>query len=264
MGEFSNPESYELWMGRWSARLAPAFVGFANPPPGGNLLDVGSGTGVLSRQLLDNDDEATVVGIEPAESYVSYSRARLQNPRVRFERGDAMSIPFENDAFDASLSLLIIQELSNAPQAVKEMRRVTRPGGVIAASQWDFGQGMPMLNLFWQAAQEVVATDDARQAAANGQASDYPNGDALVELWKSAGLANVSAEIHEIQMSFASFEDYWAPFLTGITPTSSYARSLSETKIHALKDCLRGKILDKAGDGSFTLVARAWSVRGHS
>ena len=126
MGEFSNPEDYELWMGRWSARLAPAFVSFANLTKGGKFLDVGSGTGILAAALLTGVENARVIGIEPGESYVAYSRARFPDDQLSFEQGSAMDIPFADEQFDGTLSLLILQELTDAPKAVREMCRVTR------------------------------------------------------------------------------------------------------------------------------------------
>ena len=94
MVEFSNPAAYELWMGRWSRVLAPSFVTFANLPRGARLLDVGSGTGALSVALRESVTESTVVGIEPAEAYVSYSRENISDDRLCFEVGDALDIPF--------------------------------------------------------------------------------------------------------------------------------------------------------------------------
>jgi len=120
MTDFSNPEAYERWMGRWSARLAPLFVRFAGLEPPGRYLDVGAGTGVLARAIADEFGDAEVVGIEPAASYVDHARARLRDPRFRFELGDAQAIPFDNDSFDAALALLLLQEMPDAPMAVGE------------------------------------------------------------------------------------------------------------------------------------------------
>ncbi len=110
MTDFSNPQAYERWMGRWSACLAPLFVRFAGLGSPGRYLDVGAGTGVLARAIADEFGDAEVVGIEPAASYVDHARARLRDPRFRFELGDAQAIPFDNDSFDAALALLLLHE----------------------------------------------------------------------------------------------------------------------------------------------------------
>lgn len=262
MGGFSNPEAYELWMGRWSARLAPAFVNFADLPEGGRFLDIGSGTGVLAAALLAAVEDARVIGIEPSNSYVAYSRARVPGQRASFEPGDALDIPFPDQQFDATLSLLILQELTDACKALDEMRRVTRLGGIVAASQWNFENGMPMLALFWDAVTETLGTNHAREAAANCMKVDCPDAKALARLWRQAGLVEVETRLQEIEMAFESFEDYWAPFSSGVTPTSSYTQELAEDDRNAIQDCLRRKVVGQAADHGFTLTAQAWVVRG--
>lgn len=262
MAEFSNPDLYDFWMGRWSARLAPAFVDFADLPKGGRFLDVGSGTGVLAATLLARVDGAAVVGVEPAPNYVAYSRERMRDERLRFEVGDALDIPFADESFDGALSLLILQELPDALKAVRGMQRVTRPGGTVAASQWDFAAAMPMLSLFWDSAMEVVGTDATLAAAADCMEVDYPDAQALQCLWQEAGLVEVETKAQEVTMAFTSFEDYWAPFLSGVTPTSSFAGKLSGDQRAALMARLRHKVLGAGPERPFTLAARAWSVRG--
>ena len=262
MMEFSNPAAYELWMGRWSRLLAPSLVIFADLPRGVRLLDVGSGTGALSVALLEGVAGSTVVGMEPAEAYVSYSREKISDDRLRFDVGDALDIPFNDDSFDATLSLLILQELSDAPLALREMRRVTRPGGSVVASQWDFAKGMPMLALFWDTVLEVAASEAARQTAADCMEVDYPDEFALRSLWQKTGFVEVETERHEVDMTFASFEDYWAPFFTNVTPTSSYAGNLGTDQVAEIKSRLREKIVGEAPDRSFSLHAHAWAVRG--
>jgi SAM-dependent methyltransferase len=262
MPAYSNPQAYERWMVRWSVRLAPLFVRFAGLESPGRYLDVGAGTGVLARAIADEFGDAEVVGIEPVASYVDHARARLRDPRFRFELGDAQAIPFNNDSFDAALALLILQEVPDAPMAVGEMRRVTRSGGCLAASQWDFRRGMPMLSLFWEAVQEVIPGERTRREAARRVSPDYSDEGALARLWEMAGLARVETAGLEIAMDFASFDDYWSPFLGGATLTSSYAATLPDDVRQRLAARLREKVLGDGPDRPFSLSARAWAVRG--
>jgi len=262
MTDFSNPQAYERWMGRWSARLAPLFVRFAGLEPPGRYLDVGAGTGVLAGAIGDEFGDAEVVGIEPAAAYVDHARARLRDPRFRFELGDAQAIPFDIDSFDAALALLLLQEVPDAPMAVGEMRRVTRSGGCVAATQWDFRRGMPMLSLFWEAVQEVIPGERTRREAARRVSPGYSDEGALARLWEQVGLAEVEAVGLEIAMDFTSFDDYWSPFLGGATPTSSYAATLSDEVRQRLAAHLREKVLGDGPDRPFSLSARAWAVRG--
>ena len=262
MVAFANPQAYELWMGRWSERLAPAFVDFAGLEPGGRYLDVGAGTGVLGRTVVERFGAAEVVGIEPADSFVAYARDTHRNPRLRFLVGDAQAIAFADDGFDGALALLILQELPDAPLAVTEMVRVTRRGGTVAASQWDFHNGFPFLSHFWAAAQEVLPEKIAREEAASRVPQGFSDSDALARLWTEAGLVQVETAALEIQMDFVSFDDYWYPFLGGASPTSSYAPALPEETRRALEARLRRRCLGGGPDRPFTLPARAWAVRG--
>lgn len=119
-----------------------------------------------------------------------------------------------------------------------------------------------MLSLFWEAVVETVDNEAARGAAAECMVVDYPDEDALSHLWEDAGLVEVETQTLDVQMEFAGFEDYWAPFLSDVTPSSSYAGRLSEGKRAALKDCLRQKIMGQEPDRPFALPAHAWAVRG--
>lgn len=259
---FSNPAAYEIWMGRWSRLLAPSFVTFADLTRGARLLDVGSGTGTLSLALLENDAGSEVIGIEPAEAYVSYCREMICKDRLRFEVGDALNIPFEDDSFDATVSLLILQELPDAVLALREMRRVTQPGGLVAASQWDFAKGMPMLALFWDTVLEVAPGEAARKAAQDCMVVDYPDEIALQKLWRKTGLVDLRTERQKIQMEFASFEDYWRSFFTNVTPASSYAARLEADEVSEIEKRLRKRTIGDVSDRSFSLQTSAWAVRG--
>lgn len=262
MAGFSNPDAYEQWMGRWSRRLAPEFVRFAAPPFGGRILDIGCGTGALDAALLAALPHASIVGIEPSAAYIAHCRERLRDQRLHFETGDANAIPFEDDSFDASLSFLVLQEIADATKAVSEMCRVTRAGGCVALSQWDFDNGLPMLACFWQAAIDVVDDDRTRRAAAEVMKVDYPDETALRRLWELSGLVDVRTRTLELEMTFESFEDYWMPFRSGVTASASFAETLPLEKQLALEERLRHALGVGASGGSFRLPARAWAVRG--
>ena len=127
---YTNPGAYDRFMGRWSTRLAPSFIGFAGVRDGQRILDVGSGTGSLSRALLAVG--AKVVGVDPVVDYVSFAKEAVRDARVEFKVGVAEALPFPEESFDAALGLLILQDLTEASRAVREMARVTRRGGTVA------------------------------------------------------------------------------------------------------------------------------------
>jgi ubiquinone/menaquinone biosynthesis C-methylase UbiE len=262
MSEFANPEAYELWMGRWSARLAGPFAEFTALPPGGRFLDVGCGTGALVVSILRRDPGATVVGVEPSTAYVTHCRGRIRDGRASFESGNAMALPFDDDSFDGTLALLILQEIPAPGLAVEEMRRVTRPGGRVATCQWDFADGLPMFTGFWEAVLETVDDDAHRALAARVTEVDYPDAGALRRLWEDSGLVDVEVEPLEVTMEFAGFEDYWGPFTSGVTATSSVAGNLDAEMRRILEENLRRKLLGDGRDRPFSLPARAWAVRG--
>src|SRR5262245_23687078 len=105
---FANAEAYEQFMGRWSRLMAPQLVDFANVPDEGQLLDIGSGTGSLSFEIIQSKKKARAVGIDPSKEFVAYANGRNPNPdRIRFETGDARHLPFPDATFEASLSLFV-------------------------------------------------------------------------------------------------------------------------------------------------------------
>lgn len=259
-GVFTEASGYEQFMGRWSRKLAPLFWRFAHVRDGARVLDIGSGTGVLAFAIAAATRRSEVVGIDPSRTYVDFAASRTGNARVQFQTGDAQKLTFANGAFDASVSLLVINFIPDARKALAEMRRVSKPGGVVAAAVWDYPEGMRMLRVFWNAA---VALDPA---AARWDEKNMPfcrRGE-LGHLWREAGLREVRETELRITLEFRSFDDYWAPFLQGQGPAGSYAAGLSEEKRSALRNRLRKELLGSRPDGAFRMKARAWAVRGVS
>lgn len=255
---FFNAEGYERLMGRWSRRLAPHLLEFAGINDNDHILDVGSGTGSLAMAVVDATLHPEVVGIEPSAAYVEYARKRTADPRVLFDVGDAQNLPYPDASFDKSLALLVINFIPNARRAVAEMRRVTRPGGMVAAAVWDYSEGMTMLRTFWDAA---VALDLAAEPRHEGH-MPYCRKGQLSALWTARGLLQVEETGLVIQLDFASFEDFWQPFLTGQGPSGSYVTSLPRDRQSALRERLRKELLGTKPDAPFTLQARAWAARG--
>jgi SAM-dependent methyltransferase len=262
MPAFSKPEAYGRWMGRWSEHLAPKFVRFAGLAEGRRVLDVGAGTGVLGRAIGKLISQVEVIGVEPSEEYVEFARAHCQDNRLSYEVGDAQGLPFPDDSFDASLALLILQEVPDAKKVAREMRRVTRPGGLVAACQWDFRDGLPMLSLFWESVREAYPDPKVRQETIKRTPHVYSDPESLTRLWSLAGLRYVETLELDISMSFASFDDYWRPFLSGATLTSSYAATLPDSIRENVVRVLRKRLIGSGPDKPFALPARAWAVRG--
>ena len=253
------PESdgYERFMGRWSRRLAPQLVRFALVNEADAVLDVGCGTGALSGAAAAIPF-TRVTGVDPSLSYISHAEKELGGARVRFELGDALALRFCDATFDRTLSLLMLNHLPDPAAGLREMIRVTRPNGIVAAAVWDYGNGMEMLRIFWDEANALDPTIGARDQ----RQMPVSRPGELTALWQGYGLQNVEERSLTIDLSFSSFDDFWQPFLFGQRPAGVYAASLSGPASRALRSRLRDRLLMGRLDGGFTLRARAWAVRG--
>ena len=254
---FSLGEAYDVFMGRWSARLAPLLVQFAAVTDGDDVLDVGSGTGALAAAVAAAAQSTRIVGIDRSEPYVAVARARHESPRMRFEVGDAQQLPFEDASFDRTLSLLILNFVPDPQKALTEMIRVTRPGGTVAAAVWDYGEGMEMLRVFWD---EVIALDP-RTEGKDERHMPLSRAGELAALWRTH-LQNVCETALTIETRFSSFENYWSPFLQQQGPAGAHVATLSPGDREQLELKLRRRLLGNRADEPITLSARAWAVRG--
>jgi ubiquinone/menaquinone biosynthesis C-methylase UbiE len=255
---FSQGEAYERFMGRWSRALAPHFVAFCNVHDGESILDVGSGTGSLALALEAATRAVRVTGVDPAKSYVSYAQSRTHSHRTSFEIGDAQRLRFPDRSFDKTLSLLVLNFIPDPPRAVKEMVRVTRPGGIVGAAVWDYTEGMEMLRIFWD---QAVALDSAIDVRDERHMPFCAKGE-LAALWRQHGLLQVEEASLIVPLAFSSFEDYWSPFLGGQGPAGSYVASLTVEQRTQLEQRLRHRLLVAGREGPITLKARAWAVKG--
>lgn len=256
---FADAEAYQRFMGRWSTLLAPLLVDFSNIRDGGRILDVGSGTGALAFAVARLRSHCQVLGIDPSQQYVAYAGSKNPAPdRVRFETGDAQQLQFPNAAFDASVSLLVFNFIPDAKKALREVTRVTKPGGTVSAAVWDYGEGMRMLRVFWDAA---GAIDPSGKQLDEAHMPLCRSGE-LAALWKDGGLEQVSERPIEITTRFQSFDDYWSPFLLGQGPAGAFVQKLRSDARQAMRADTMRRLKLPSGDAPFSLPARAWAVRG--
>ena len=256
--EWASGDAYEPYVGRWSRLVATRFLDWLAMPRDLRWLDVGCGTGVLSRTVLGLASPAEVLGVDPSEGYVAYARAHVEDERARFEVGNAMGLPYESGYFDAVVSGLVLNFVPEPATAVSEMVRVTKTGGVTAAYVWDYSGGMQVIRHFWEAA--TMLNPSASELDEGGR---FPlcKPEPLRKLFREAGLESVETRAIEVPAVFQDFDDYWSPFLGGQGPAPGYAMSLDEGDRAELRELIRRR-LPMEPDGSIRLVAGAWAARG--
>ena len=252
----ASADAYDRHVGRYGPSLAEALIAFAGIEPGMRALDVGCGPGALTAALAECLGEASVSAVDPSEPFADACRAR--RPGVEVVVASAEALPFAGDAFDAALSQLVVNFMREPEAGVREMARVTRPGGAVAACVWDYAGEMTLLRAFWDAAREV---EPQRAAAADeGTVMRWCAEGELAELWREAGLQDVRAGELVVRAGYADFEDLWSPLPSGVAPSGAFCRSLDDDRRAALHDAYRRRL--GVGGGPFELTARAWAVTG--
>ena len=240
-------------MGRYSRELAPRLIEFAGVDAGMAVVDVGCGPGALAERLVERTGPENVAAADPSEPFVAAATERARGADVRLAAAE--ELPWEDDHFDAALSQLAVNFMRDADKGVSEMRRVVRPGGVIAACTWSLAEGMQMLRSFWDAAGRLDSG-----APDEGSAMRYRSAEELDELWRRVGLSEVESGQLQVETTYTSFDDLWEPFTHGVGPAGAYLAKLSPEQREQVRTELF-KILDEPS-GPFTLSATACAVRG--
>jgi SAM-dependent methyltransferase len=256
---WASGDAYEPYVGRWSRLVAREFLSWLRLPAGLRWLDVGAGTGALSRTILDAAAPRSVVGLDQSDAYVAFARAHILDPRARFGAGDARALPFVDGGFDAAVSGLVLNFVPAPASLLAEMRRVAKGGGVVAVYVWDYAGRMELMRHFWDAA---AALDPAAGELDEGRRFPICQPEPLAALFEQAGLRGVEGRAIDVPTVFESFDDYWTPFLGGQGPAPGYCMSLDGPHRAALREHLRAR-LPVRDDGRIHLVARAWAVAGH-
>jgi SAM-dependent methyltransferase len=252
----ASAEAYDRFVGRYGPPLADALIAFAGVEQGQRAVDVGCGPGALTIALAGRLGAPNVAAADPSETFVEACRERA--PGVEVVLAAAEELPFADDSFDAALSQLVVNFMRDPRSGTRELARVTRAGGVVAACVWDYAGEMTLLRAFWDAAREI---DPERAARADeGAVMAWCADGELGELWRAAGLRDVRTGELVVSVAYASFEDLWSPLPTGIAPAGAFCASLDDDRREALHDAYRARLC--VGDAPFTLTARAWVVAG--
>jgi ubiquinone/menaquinone biosynthesis C-methylase UbiE len=251
---------YEQLMGRWSKKLAPSFIDFAGLAAGEKILDVGCGNGSLTFALAGTADLGEIVGIDYAPVFVEAAIARNSDARVRFRQGDACNLPFEDGAFDRSLALLVLHFVPDSGKAVAEMRRVVRPGGVVAAAVWDHLGGMPGMRMMIDTV--AALSEGGRQLRSRYCFQPMMQPGEMKRTFIEQGLAEVRETQLMIRMDYQNFDDYWAPIAAGEGPLGKYVATLDAAERARTDAAVRDAYEAGRPDGPRSFANVAWACRG--
>ena len=243
-------DAYDRFMGRYSRLLSPQLADLGGVHAGQRALDVGCGPGAQTTELVARLGATSVTAVDPSEPFVEAVRTR--HAGVEVHHASAEDLPFEDDAFDASLAQLVVHFMTDPVGGLAEMRRVTHPGGVVAACVWDLAGGRAPHSLFWQAARQMDpdTVDESRLAGARQGH--------LSELFAAAGLRDVEETALELSMEHRTFDEWWEPYTGGVGPPGALVASLEPSRQAELRERCRALL----PDAPFTLTARAWAARG--
>lgn len=243
-------DAYDRFMGRYSSPLAPQLADFAGIGAGQVVLDVGCGPGALTGELVRRLGPSSVSAVDPSEPFVAAARER--HPGVNVQRAAAEQLPFADRTFDAAMAQLVVHFMTDPVSGLREMGRVVRQGGVVAACVWDHGGAQGPLSLFWEAARLIdPAVNDESQLAGTREGQ-------LGELFKEAGFGDVEEGVLPVEVMHPTFDEWWEPFTLGVGPAGGLVASLDPND----RAKLREKCREMLPVPPFAITAQAWAARG--
>jgi len=251
---YTNGAAYERTIGTWSQLAGEAFLDWLAPSPNLNWIDVGCGNGAFTELLVQRCAPRAITGIDPAEAQLAYGRSRPAGRVAQFQKGDAMSLPFADDSFDAAVMALVIFFVPDPARGVAEMVRVVKPGGIVTAYAWDMMNGGFPFN-----AMQVEMNDLGIPPTFPPNASASRT-EAMRDLWSAAGLSSVETNEYTVHRMYDDFEDLWA--------TSSLTASIAPklggmppADVEVLKSRMRARCPSDAS-GRIACSAHVTAVKG--
>jgi len=243
-----SADAYGRFMGRFSEPLADEFVALVKPTAGQRALDVGCGPGALTGRLVSILGPDSVAAIDPSPSFLE--AVRQQHPGITAHEAAAEDIPFDDGAFDLALAQLVVHFMVDPVRGMGEMRRVTRPGGTVAAAVWDLAGGRAPHSPFWNTVRAIDPKSGGEKSLP-GTAQGH-----LAEIATNAGLEVVESTELTTSSRFDTFDEWWDPYTYGVGPAGDYVTRLDEEASGRLRDACR----DVLGPGPFEIPAVAWCV----
>jgi SAM-dependent methyltransferase len=246
-----SADAYDRFMGRYSHQLSAQMADLAGVRHGQIVIDVGCGPGVLTAELVGRLGAEAVTAVDPSAQFVEAAKAR--HPGVTVAQAYAEDLPFADGAFDAAIAQLVVHFMADPVAGLAEMKRVTRPGGSVAACVWDHAaDGRGPLSTFWQVAHELNRNAPGEQGGAGAREGH------LAQLFAEAGLGDVESTLVTSTVEHPSFEEWWEPYNGSVGPAGAYVASLDAAGKARLREACRARL----GAGPFTVSSRAWAARG--
>jgi SAM-dependent methyltransferase len=252
--------AYEVFLGRWTRRLAEPLLDFAGFPAAGRLLDVGCGTGGMACAMAARWRMRSVIGIDIAPPYIAFARSHSGQANLHFEVADAARLPHPDASFGGVVSQLVLNFVPNPAAVLREIQRVTMPSCPVVAAVWDFRGGLVYQRIFW----DTAAGIDPGAAVTRDKLFSGPLAlpEGLLRLFEAAGLNRVERASVTIRMDYANFDDYWRPLCSGQGPVGTYLVGLAPDLRAHIEEAVARAYRSGAPDGPRSLTATAWAVRG--
>ena len=247
-------------MGRWSRQVANQFLEWIKVDRGLNWLDVGCGAGMLAQTVVKRCEPALVAGVDPLENSIIAAKLHPDNRGIQFNIGDAQNLPHRDGTFDAVVSGLMIKFVPDKIKAINEMKRVARPGSIIALYDWDMDSNMNTTRHFWEAVSNFIPEQQRSKTTDHTPMTEI---DSITRIFKAAGLKTVQKNTISFTTRFRDFNDYWDPITKNSQNVGRYYQSMTEDQRNGVNKLLRNS-LPFAEDGSISFESRAVAVKGLS
>jgi len=251
---FTDGAGYERLMARWTRAAGTTFLDWLVPPSGACWLDVGCGTGVFTELVVEMCSPASVIAIDPSQAQIDLALTKPVAQRADFRVADAQTLPFSDCTFDIVVSSLVINFIADRPRALDEMRRVCKPGGVIAGYVWDFAAERSPNAPIRFGLQQI----GAKPPPVPGAEDSRP--EALTSLFAGSKLADIATKIIDVTMSYPDFQEFWQSQTPSYHPTGKAIAALSDSDREKVRASVRAS-LPAGPDGTITHSARANAIR---